>query len=1242
METPRIARWLLAALLLCAGGRAPGQILVSNYPSLTNALAASTVVTNFVSGSAITLAAGQTLQISNSVTIDGGTNGIVLDGNGVARIIHVQPNSRLVLNNLQLINGLSANGGAIFNEGVLIVSNSVLSGNSATNTPGAKGGPDPSSGNGGDGAPGGGAAGGAIYSVGPLGVYYCVFGTNTVIAGAGGGGGAGTAGFIFSGNGGNGANGGGALGGAVFGGGPANVFVGSEFIANECFGGAGGAGGPTGQGGLAGNTGYGGAGGPAGGGAVYLTGPCVMSGCLFLTNAVAAGASAAGQVLSDGSGSDGPDGGPAAGGGLCLAGSVTNATLENATFVNNSCAGGAGGAAQNAHAGNGGAASGGGLASSAVLAVARNGTFATNTLAGGAGGTASGSKGAGGAVGAASGWDVCREAGALRLANSILSGGTSLAGNPFPNAAGVTDSGYNFSSDGSLGAATTTTVNYTDPGLAAALSTNGGPAIGPSNITAFATLTLAILNGGPADGAVAGVPGVTYPALDARQLPRGTPASAGACETSARLLVVNTNGTPSITSQPAGHISPLGLSGSLSVTAGSNAGDTNSLGYQWQLGGTNIADTAVFSGANRAALAVRAVNAGDEGDYQVIVSPSLLDGAVTSSVAVLTLPIRPAIKTQPVERLNEPEGGVVTFRVIATGGPPLYYQWRSNNVPINGGSEFLDITNSSLTINPVSFDDAAGYSVVVSNFFRSVTSSVARLTVVPDKTRPAAVITAPAANARVTNSSVFGRASDNAQVTNVVCWVTNEFAGANNPSPINAVLSANGTTVKEWFVTNALLPGTNRVAVQAVDHSGNVSRIVTRHIFRAVPLPLRLSIDGSGTVEGTASVAGNTRPGSNSLLNLGEGYALRAKSDVGSVFLNWVADGATNLSNPLRFVMTSNLAITANFMTNPFIAVAGTYNGLFFDPAIGVTEQTVGMLRNLSISARGVYSGRLLLAGSAYPFSGGLTLSCSASKPVVRPAGRGGPVQLSFQWTNGVIAGSVSGTDQGGWTNTLRAVMAESSASPAAYTLLLAPPTNSGAPPGSGYALLTNHNAHLTLTGALADGTPFSQSVPIAASGDVPLYASLYGNRGLLLGWINVAGGVPAGGTNFVWIRPAGGAGLYASGFTCILDGQESAWTGATAFPFSTGTLTVTNGALYFTNEVSLSSNTLVSSSGSSNFLSGTINPKTGALKVSFSAGAGGATITGYGACSQEATNAAGYFITKTSAGAIFLTPSTN
>ena len=47
------------------------------------------------------------------------------------------------------------------------------------------------------------------------------------------------------------------------------------------------------------------------------------------------------------------------------------------------------------------------------------------------------------------------------------------------------------------------------------------------------------------------------------------------------------------------------------------------------------------------------------------------------------------------------------------------------------------------------------------------------------------------------------------------------------------------------------------------------------------------------------------------------------------------------------------------------------------------------------------------------------------------------------------------------------------------------------APPGDGYALVTNHAGLVTLTGALADGTNFSQTVAASAAGDVPVYASL-------------------------------------------------------------------------------------------------------------------------------------------------------
>lgn len=239
---------LLAALLPSAVGAASAQILVSDYTSLTNALASASYITNFLTNADITLAAGQTLEISNDVEIDGGTNSIVIDGGHVARLFHVHPNCRLILNNLQLLNGISSQGGAIFNEGVLLVSNSVLSGNAATNASGANGAPAPASGNGGNGAPGGAAAGGAIYSLGPLGLYFCVLGTNSVIAGNGGSGGSGAGSFIFSGNGGNGANGGSALGGAVFSSGPGNVFVATEFIGNQCIAGSGGGSGSAGQG----------------------------------------------------------------------------------------------------------------------------------------------------------------------------------------------------------------------------------------------------------------------------------------------------------------------------------------------------------------------------------------------------------------------------------------------------------------------------------------------------------------------------------------------------------------------------------------------------------------------------------------------------------------------------------------------------------------------------------------------------------------------------------------------------------------------------------------------------------------------------------------------------------------------------------------------------------------------------------------------------------------------------------
>ena len=55
-----------------------------------------------------------------------------------------------------------------------------------------------------------------------------------------------------------------------------------------------------------------------------------------------------------------------------------------------------------------------------------------------------------------------------------------------------------------------------------------------------------------------------------------------------------------------------------------------------------------------------------------------------------------------------------------------------------------------------------------------------------------------------------------------------------------------------------------------------------------------------------------------------------------------------------------------------------------------------------------------------------------------------------------------------------------------------ADPSNANAPTGSGYAVIANNAAGAaTISGVLADGVTFSQSVNVSQTGDAPIYASL-------------------------------------------------------------------------------------------------------------------------------------------------------
>jgi hypothetical protein len=87
----------------------------------------------------------------------------------------------------------------------------------------------------------------------------------------------------------------------------------------------------------------------------------------------------------------------------------------------------------------------------------------------------------------------------------------------------------------------------------------------------------------------------------------------------------------------------------------------------------------------------------------------------------------PSITAQPQSRTNV-AATTATFTVIATGTPPLSYRWRCNGIVLTDGGRFSGASSSVLTIANVMANDAASYSVVVTNAYGSVTSSNAVLT----------------------------------------------------------------------------------------------------------------------------------------------------------------------------------------------------------------------------------------------------------------------------------------------------------------------------------------------------------------------------------------------------------------------------------------------------------------------------------------------------------------------------------
>ena len=289
---------------------------------------------------------------------------------------------------------------------------------------------------------------------------------------------------------------------------------------------------------------------------------------------------------------------------------------------------------------------------------------------------------------------------------------------------------------------------------------------------------------------------------------------------------------PSITVQPLARSVVAGQAATFSVTTTG----TGPMAYQWKKTGSPI--TGAISSSYTTVLTTPSDNGAQ---FTVLVSNSA--GNVTSIPALLTVKAAapsataPAITTQPVSR-TVVAGQPATFSVVASGTATLTYQWKKNGTALSGATS-ASYTTPAATVS----DNAAQFSVLVSNATGSATSNPASLTV----SAAATVLLNSSSNSLNFGSvSVSSSSTENVTLTNAgksnvtISQVLVAGAGFNSTSSNGIILSPGQSTT----LTATFAPSTNGTVTGKITVSSNASNS-----------PASISLSGTGVAAASHSVA---------------------------------------------------------------------------------------------------------------------------------------------------------------------------------------------------------------------------------------------------------------------------------------------------------------------------------------------------------------------------------------------------
>lgn len=378
---------------------------------------------------------------------------------------------------------------------------------------------------------------------------------------------------------------------------------------------------------------------------------------------------------------------------------------------------------------------------------------------------------------------------------------------------------------------------------------------------------------------------------------------------------------PTIDTQPVGFT--IGLGDGASLTAKVTGNPT--LVYQWYNGTTKVSDVSGnISGSTTSTLTFANAQVSNGGNYTLVVSNNF--GAVTSSVAVVTITPSPAVATQPQATTLVYAGNKFVLNVSAVGATPLSYQWYNGTTPIGGA------TSTNVTITALAGTNS--YYVIITNSFGAATSHLAQV--------DAQTFVMPAGGFVVNFDAYDGTLADNFHGQGAYADVGNDVWNPIGDSGTTTGLAFNSAS-NQTLVTATLIYGFNNSGIGiGAQKNGDPSWLLSTED----------AVNGGSPGIGTSA----NPMGQLTINNLPQGkytlylYAQNYDGTRGAIFTidatnGGFADGGTNYTDPASqagfdgsdittYVEGQTYCFFTNVVTDPSGAIRLTYVYNNLDPQL--------------------------------------------------------------------------------------------------------------------------------------------------------------------------------------------------------------------------------------------------------------------------------------------------------------------